>query len=310
MYQWTLQDSWLSILFSVILLIAVTGHLLYCGIIVLRTAARQTSYVLYTQAHYLWTYAPLFALYRTGRYYTHFILLAAGLLKAIFTAFAHANGEVQVIFILLIELAVLAMFIALRPHATRSGDALAIYLSTTRVICTGLLVAFVEQVGLSAIPRVIIGIVVAVLISAAVIVMFVNILINLWTPLTSSTEIPALEKGSPCRAETGRLARPTSEYMNPREPTVSYPDHSVQIRMEERNNTSEESRSTTLGSLLPRRCSVQPCLPSAPHTPSSNPPLSTLSSTGSPSRQAPHHLDMHVHDRQEASITEGSQSRS
>lgn len=267
MYQWTLADSWLSILLSVLCLSLVGGYLSYCLFLIVRLAVRGTSSTLYADPKFLTSGAPLFALYRPERYYAALPLLVATLLKAILTAFAHANGEVQIIFILVVEVGVLATLIVLRPHKTRGADILVTYLAITRVVCTGLLVSFVEAIGLGAIPRVIIGIVAAVFISVAVIVMFINVLVNLAAPyfrrhrITTSTDFSALEKGRPGDEETGRPVNPTPEQMVPLDPCVNqpYPDSSSQTSMEEDPSVyTQESGSTTLGSLIPRQSSLQP----------------------------------------------------
>ncbi|KAH7888768.1 hypothetical protein F5I97DRAFT_1803107 [Phlebopus sp. FC_14] len=271
LYQWTLKDSWLSIFLSVMLLLAVVGYLLISIFVMLRLAIRSTPYALYTQPSHLISHSPLFALYRPQRYYAAIPLLVAIFLKAIFTAFSQANGEVQIIFILIVECGVLAALFALRPHKTRAADVLATYLAISRVICTGLLVAFVEKLNLAAIPRVAIGVVIAVIISIAVIVMFVNTLVNLGlmklvpTRLrrrsASSTDTPALEKGNVRETEGAedRPRNPTPERNIPLDHNINqpYPESPSQMT-ENHSNYSEESGSTTLGSLLPRRWSFQP----------------------------------------------------
>ncbi|KAI6018713.1 hypothetical protein BKA83DRAFT_4314626 [Pisolithus microcarpus] len=270
MYQWTLQDSWLSVLLSVIFLLAVAGYLSYCLFLVVRLAVRGTPAALYTDPKYLISGAPLFALYRPERYYATLPLLVATLLKAILTAFANANGEVQIIFILIIEIGVLATLLVLRPHKTRRADVLATYLAITRVVCTGLLVCFVEAIGLGAIPRVVVGIVAAVFISVAVIVMFINILLCSALPYlrrhraTSPADPSVLEKGAPGDEETGRPVNTTPEQTIALDSSVSqaYPDGSSQTSAEDRSIYTQESGSTTVGSLLPRRWSLRPSEPS------------------------------------------------
>ncbi|KIK81163.1 hypothetical protein PAXRUDRAFT_156757 [Paxillus rubicundulus Ve08.2h10] len=269
-YQWTLKDSWLSSLLSVVLFLALSSSLLYPIFLTVRLAIRSTPYVLYSQPGHLSSHGPLFALYRSERYYANIPLLIAILLKAAFTAFAQANGEVQLISILVIECATLACLLFCRPHKTRRADVLATYLAITRVVCTGLLISFVESLNLAAITRVAIGIVIAVIISVAVIVMSANTLVNLGlTKLlparfqrrpTPSTDISILEKGGDVERIAGRPRNPTPERNIPLDPTINqpYPESPSQMTAEDRSTYSEESGSTTLGSLLPRRWSFQP----------------------------------------------------
>ncbi|KAF9241517.1 hypothetical protein BU15DRAFT_44694 [Melanogaster broomeanus] len=274
-YQWTLKDSWLSILLSVVLFLGLFGYLLYPILLTVRIAIRSAPYALYTQPGHLSSHSPIFALYRLERYYAIIPLLAAIFLKAIFTAFGQANGEVQVISILVIESTILACLIFLRPHKTRRADVLATYLAITRVICTGLLVAFVESLNLSAIPRVAIGIVIAVIISVAVIVMFINTLVNLGLMellparfkrrTAPVTDVSVVEKGGDVEGISGRSRNPTPDRNIPLDPTINqpYPDSLSQMTTEDHSTYSEESGSTTLGSLLPRRWSFQPSQPSS-----------------------------------------------
>ncbi|KAH7913891.1 hypothetical protein BJ138DRAFT_1058085 [Hygrophoropsis aurantiaca] len=313
LYQWTLKDSWLSILLSVILLLSVVGYLLYPMVLTVRLALRSTPYSLYTQTDHLNSHGPLYALYRTQRYFASIPLLVAIFLKSIFIAFAQANGEVQLIFILIVECGILACLSVTRPHKTRGADALAIYLAITRVVCTGLMVAFLESLNLAAIPRVAIGIVIAVIISVAVIVMFFNTLVNLGLiqllfakfrgrPIASANP-SVLEKGGDAsdhsgesRSPFGRPRNPTPERNIPLDPDVrqTYPA-SPSHTTDRQSAYSDESGSTTLGSLLPRRWSFQPSHPSHSRSNSNSQsqsqssPLSTnfLSTASSPRQSHP-----------------------
>ncbi|KAH7927127.1 TRP-domain-containing protein [Leucogyrophana mollusca] len=311
LYQWTLKDSWLSILLSVILLLAVVGYLLYPIFLTVRLAIRSTPYALYTQTDHLNSHGPLYALYRTQRYFANIPLLVAILSKSIFIAFAQANGEVQVIFILLVECGVLASLLVLRPHRTRGADVLATYLAITRVVCTGLMIAFMESLNLAAIPRVAIGIVIAVIISIAVIVMFFNTLVNLGlmrllparlrrsSSPGSPTDASVLEKGGDASGHSGeshsplgRPRNPTPERNVPLDPNVrqTYPSSPSQTT-DHQSVYSEESGSTTLGSLLPRRWSFQPSQPSHSRSNSQSQPsphsTNFLSTASSPRQSLP-----------------------
>ncbi|KAH0827798.1 hypothetical protein J3R83DRAFT_3423 [Lanmaoa asiatica] len=290
LYQWTLQDSWLSILLSVVLFLGVLGYLFFSIFPLVRLAIRATPYALYIQPKPSTAYGPLFALYRPERYFASIPFLVGILVKAIFTAFAQANGEVQVISILVIECAILAYLLFVRPHKTRGADILATYLALTRVICTGLLIAFIQNFNVAAIPRVAIGCVIAVIISVAVIVMFVNTLINLGlikVPArfrrrkASTSDASTLEKGDSEQDMAGRPRNPTPERNIPLDPNTNqpYPESPSEIVTEEHSIYSEESGSTTLGSLLPRRWSLQPSAGSHSRTPSQSQYSSTNASS-------------------------------
>ena len=290
MYQWTLKDSWLSILLSVMLFLGMSGFLSFSIFQVVRLAVRATPYALYTRAKTFTAYGPLFGLYRPERYFAGILFLISILVKAMFTAFAQANGEVQVISILVIECAVLAYLLFLRPHKTRGADILATYLALTRVICTGLLIAFIEDLNVAAIPRVAIGIVIAAIISIAIIVMFVNTLVNLGlikVPArfrrrkVPSPDVSSLEKGVNEEDMTIRPRNPTPERNSALDPNINepYPDSPSEIVTEEHSTYSEGSGSTTLGSLLPRRWSLQPSAASHSRTPSQSQYSSTSASS-------------------------------
>jgi Transient receptor potential (TRP) ion channel len=86
---------------------------------------------------------------------------------------------VQVILATIVEFSVLACVLIFKPHSTRGGDILATYLSIVRLVCTGLLVAFVQELNVAPIPRVVIGIIAALIFSVAIVFMFFNVLFHL-----------------------------------------------------------------------------------------------------------------------------------
>lgn len=241
----------------------------------MRMVRRDTPFAPYTHTEYLASYGPLFAQYRTPRYYFTLVLVIAIFLKALFIAFAQANGEVQVALTIVVELGVLAAYLFLKPHKMRGGDILATYLAIVRFVCAGLMVAFLENLSLTAIPRVIIGIVMAVLFSIAAIVLFINVIMHLpgvhWlrkSPQPSQQDSAAdsiLEKGevvpTPTESKTrlGRPRNPTPERNIPLDPEINrpYPDITPTQTTAEPSPISVDTNSTNLGTLLPRRWSFQ-----------------------------------------------------
>lgn len=296
LYQWTLKDSWLSIFLSVILFLAVIGYILYSIVLVHRLALRSTPSELWTRPGFLASHGPLYAIYRSERFYATTPLILAIFVKALFIAFSQANGIVQVVAILVVECMVLASLLVLRPHKSRGADVLATYLAITRVLCTGLMMAFLESLNLGAIARVVIGIVIAVIISVAVIVMFINTLVNMGimklvparyrrrpgaTPGNSDAE-----KGADIDEKDWRPRNPTPERNIPLDPDVNqpYPDSPSQTLTDHHSLYSEESGSTTLGSLLPQRWSIQQSQPSNHSRSNSQSQYSSSQSNYSPSR--------------------------
>ncbi|KAF9793497.1 TRP-domain-containing protein [Thelephora terrestris] len=194
-FQWTLKDSWLSVLLSVILLLPVIGFIGYSTFLAFRCSDFDA-----------WPYhAPLWGQYRSERHWYFIPLLVALLAKSVFIAFGQAHGEMQVIVLVILEGLLFISIIVLKPYQTRKADILAGYLAVVRLVCTGLMIAFLPSLGVKAIPRVAVGIVTAVIFSITVIVMFFNTVWNILQPLISrkhhiaspsdSFDSPALEKG-------------------------------------------------------------------------------------------------------------------
>jgi len=194
-FQWTLKDSWLSIILSVILFLPVTGFIVYSAFLAFRWSDLDS-----------WPYhAPLWTQYRSERRWYFIPLLVALLVKSAFIAFGQAHGEAQVILLVILEGLVFISIVVLKPYDTRKADILAGYLAVVRLVCAGLMIAFLPSLGVKAIVRVVIGIVTAVIFSVTVVVMFFNTVWNILQPLLSrkdrapspsdSSDSSALEKG-------------------------------------------------------------------------------------------------------------------
>ncbi|XP_006460701.1 hypothetical protein AGABI2DRAFT_185054 [Agaricus bisporus var. bisporus H97] len=192
-YQWTLKDSWLTIILTVITFLFLLVLLFYPPYVITKFVRRsQDSHELYnhTPPTYLTSLGPLYAHLRPERYYFFLLYLAVPLLKAIFISFASASGFAQVILLVVTEFVVLVLQIVLKPHRTKGGNILNTYLGVTRLVCTGLLIAFVEHIAVKAIPRTVIGAVVAVVWSVAVIVLILDLvvfhmLVPIWQTINS-----------------------------------------------------------------------------------------------------------------------------
>ncbi|KAF8902888.1 hypothetical protein CPB84DRAFT_1775110 [Gymnopilus junonius] len=175
-YQWTLNDSWLSILISVITFILIAVPILYPTLVTLLFARRESPDDLYDRnARILARYGPLFAQYRSRRYYFFLTLLVAFVLRAIFISFAKHSGEAQVALLMATELGLILAYSVLKPTKTRGSDVFLTYLAITRFACTGLMIAFIERAEVKAIPRVVIGIIILIVYSVAVLFMIANL---------------------------------------------------------------------------------------------------------------------------------------
>ncbi|KAJ6499407.1 hypothetical protein C8R45DRAFT_864976 [Mycena sanguinolenta] len=219
--QWSLKDSWLSTLLSVLALLAILAVVLYPVYLTRRLARRESTDVLESNLEHLATHGPLYAQYRTPRYYFFLPLLVAAFVKAVAIAAGQGHGMAQVVVLLIVELALVAAHILLKPYHTRGGDVFSTYLAIVRLVCTGCMIAFVESIGVGAIPRVAIGAVIAVIFSIAVIVLVINIFLHagvnrLWrrnkqdargSSRQGSADASTLEKGvTPIESDTGRAS--------------------------------------------------------------------------------------------------------
>ena len=181
-YQWTLKDSWLSILLSVLTLLVITVLVAYPAFQTLQVVRRESSSSsLYREAHnglHLSRNGPLYAQYRPSRYFFFLILLAGFFLRAILIAFAQASGDIQLALMIVVELLFVATHLALKPFKTKGGDVFLTYLAISRLVCTALMIAFLERLNVKPIPRVVIGIVIAVIFSVSIIVVVLNLVLH------------------------------------------------------------------------------------------------------------------------------------
>ena len=154
-----------------------------------------------------WPYhAPLWGQYRSERRWYFIPLLVALFAKSAFIAFGQASGKTQVIALVILEGFVLISIVVLKPYETKKADILAGFLAIIRLVCTGLMIAFLPSLQVKAIIRVVVGCIIAVVFSIAVVVMFFNTVWNILHPLFSRKGDPtspsdslhssALEKGS------------------------------------------------------------------------------------------------------------------
>lgn len=272
-YQWTLRDSWLSVLLSVIFVLGVFACIVFSAYRTIHLARSATPYALYSHPNHLTNYGPLYARYRISRYYYFTITLSSSLLKAIFIAFVRVSGLAQIILMLIVELACIVSLFVLRPYKTKGNQAFSIFLSIIRLVCTGMLIAFVESLQVKAITRTIVGIVIAIIYSVGVLAVILNLFVAIvWNCIcylrTSSsagstavhTDEIALEKGD----EKDETLSESSRIIRPRNPT---PEHNVPMDPQTKQvypatptaTDISTSASTNFGSvILPRRWTFTP----------------------------------------------------
>jgi len=264
LYQWTLKDSWLSILISVITFLGILGIVGCAALRVLLFGRRSSPWLL---AEDLPTLEPLFGQYRVPRYHSFSLPLLATFLRAILIAAAKNNGTVQIILVVCLELFLLFSHITLKPGKSRRADILSVFLAVIRLVTSGLLIAFIVPVALAPIPRVVIGIVVLVLFSIAVVVMLFNTLWNLglqrlWLHRRfatlrsrSSTSQGSLEKEMTTEKDiekaestvTSRPSNPTPTHSGPRvDPAMNARDVLSQVTPTTAEPSSAHSTDTTV----------------------------------------------------------------
>ncbi len=207
---------------------------------------------------------PLYGQYRIQRYYFFVLPLIAMFIRAILITSAKNNGTAQIIAVVCIELFLLLSHVVLKPGKTRRADILCVFLSVVRLVTAGLLVAFIVPVALPPIPRVVIGIIVLVLFSIAVVVMFFNTLWNLglrrlWSHQRfavlrsrGSSSQGSLEKLSEKDIEKGnssvitRPLNPTPTHSGPPvDPSMNAPDALSQVTPTTTEPSSAHSTNTT-----------------------------------------------------------------
>ena len=158
-YQWTLGDTWLPVLLSVLLGILVWMSLMYVG--VSAYGAHRVS-ILFKNP----TFTALGTLYESYRSSQWFFLLSPFMpgifIKSLFIAFAQVSGLAWIIGLLVVEAFTLGAWCICRPHLTQDADALSILLCIFRLMSLGLLIAFVTEVGIKPIPRVLIGLIIGI----------------------------------------------------------------------------------------------------------------------------------------------------
>jgi len=177
-YQWTLKDSWASTLLSVLTLVALLGLVAWPAYRTVQLARRRGASDLYNpdEPH---PYAPLYGLYRNPRYYFFLVTLTETIIRSVLISLAKANATAQIALVVALEGLVVLAFILIKPFKTRSGDVFGTYLAMTRFVSTGLMVGFLQPLAVSPIPRVVIGLIIAVILCVAVVITIANLVLNI-----------------------------------------------------------------------------------------------------------------------------------
>ncbi|GMK56368.1 hypothetical protein CspeluHIS016_0302080 [Cutaneotrichosporon spelunceum] len=186
-YQWQIgsRDSRVTIFLAVLGVLLVFAPLLTVFVLSIirarriRTDAHHIS-PLYTDYHFY--HAVGDATYRQYRQKYHFWWFAPVLLgiiaKAGLIGFGQVNAWAQVIGCIVVEGLTLSVQLICRPHKDRKGDWLGAFLTLVRMVYFGLLIAFVENMGVKPIPRTVIGIVQIAVVGIPTVVLLFGLFFN------------------------------------------------------------------------------------------------------------------------------------
>jgi hypothetical protein len=178
-FQWTLQDSWLPTLISVIIFLAVLSALGYPTYLIGRQVLAKGPKSLNGEAMNTSPQGALIGPFLDARYYFFLVTIIAPIIRAAFVSLARSDGFVQVIGLVTLELLYLLLLLFLRPGHTRRADVLDVTIAIIRLISTAALLPFVkEKLDVEAIPRTAIGIGIAAVLSVGVIILSFNVLLH------------------------------------------------------------------------------------------------------------------------------------
>jgi hypothetical protein len=191
-YQWTLKDSWLAILLSVVTFLGFLAVVIFVAIRVYRLPSETTGL----------EYEPMIDQFKASRRWWYSSLLALSLVKSLVIGFGQKNGTVQAALLFTAELAYLLALIAYRPFALRRSRAFAFIFSGIRIASCSLLIPFIPSLGVKPITRVVIALVSAVILSIGVVVAIAVVAVTIIPPFllprrrhTSKNEVQQI---SPC----------------------------------------------------------------------------------------------------------------
>ena len=159
--------------------LAICSALVFFSFRIFSLSKREGPETLYNNPKHLISLGVLYDTLRISRYYYFVLPLLLLFTKSLVIAFGSSNGLAQLIVIIILEIGFLVTTVIFRPYQTRGGDVLSNTLASGRILATGLSFAFVERFNIGAIPRVAVGIVIALIFSLCVVMMFFNLLTNL-----------------------------------------------------------------------------------------------------------------------------------
>lgn len=205
-YQWTLRDSWLSVLLSVLSFLVILVAIIVPSFYIFRFTRQNSPYALFHHSNLISRYNLLFASYRQERYWFFAPMLAALFFRAFFIAIAQGSPPAQLALLIFIELSLVLAFFLLKPAKSRLTHVFTIYLAFTRLVCTAMMIAFLETLQVMAIPRVVIGVIIALIWSVCVLIVIGSIVWNIFLAISRRGRLNETEV-SPVSSESSTIER-------------------------------------------------------------------------------------------------------
>lgn len=214
-YQWIIgkKDSGLSVFFSILGMAMVFAPLVAVLILSMvkarRTRGMQDVWPLYTDLRFYRSVGD--ALYRQYRQQYHFFwfapMVVGMIVRSAFISFGYRNAWAQVIGCLLVEFIIFCCQLVLDPYRPRHEKRsrftcriprfrLPALLTLFRMIYFGLCIAFVDKLGVKAIPRTAIGIVQIAIIGIPTVILLVATIYNAGYGLFWRKDINMVEDGA------------------------------------------------------------------------------------------------------------------
>ncbi|TFK75266.1 hypothetical protein BDN72DRAFT_508086 [Pluteus cervinus] len=155
--QWTLHDSWLASLFAALCFASLCGVAAYRAFLTQRGQG-PTDFRSTADTAILGDYKP-------GHSWFISLPIVFSWFTALLVAFGQGHDVVQLPLFMGLEVLSLAALLVYRPHIRRGDNIMSICLSLGRLVCIGLMMAFIQRIAVSAIPRTIIGLGISVVFS-------------------------------------------------------------------------------------------------------------------------------------------------
>lgn len=188
-YQFTLHDSWLAALLAGIALVIFGLLLVAISVRVFFIASKHAEghEILYRNAHYRKRYGFLYNRFKVSSFYFFAPLIVYEIAKAGFIGLGQGHAYVQTVGLTAVELVLLLMLIFTLPYYDKTSKVVNIFISLIRLISYGVLIAFVEELGVQATPKAGLGLALLILQAALGAILAIMVFINLFLGLRKNS---------------------------------------------------------------------------------------------------------------------------